>query len=283
MDGKSEGLEIVGDGGHRTRLKWHQLRRSRQDRLFSTDVLAEGLRLGASMELDLSVRADGGFVVLHDDLLEGETTGAGRVSAHGRAEMERLTLHDGSPLLFSEELAGLLAAGHPDALLQFDLKDDLQTIGDAGFRHLARCFADLPCRVIVGAYDIDLIVAARQRIPHFARGIDPTPRLERLLPDWAAVEAELIAGIEGPSAPEMVYLAWPLVLHAAEHGVDCAAICRARGVRLDAWTFNLADSDKGFDETEWKNFSALMALRPDQITTDDSRAVEREWIRRRGC
>ena len=51
--------------GHVIRLKWHRLRRSIADPEFGAAVMADGFRLCASMELDLQVRADGGFVVLH--------------------------------------------------------------------------------------------------------------------------------------------------------------------------------------------------------------------------
>ena len=50
--------------GRPTRLKWHRLRRSMRDPEFGTAVMTAGFALGASMELDLRVRGDGGFVVL---------------------------------------------------------------------------------------------------------------------------------------------------------------------------------------------------------------------------
>ena len=56
------GLQIVA-AGHVTRLKWHRLRRSLADPEFGAAVMAEGFWVGASMELDLQVRGDGGFVV----------------------------------------------------------------------------------------------------------------------------------------------------------------------------------------------------------------------------
>jgi len=48
---------------------------------------------------------------------------------------------------------------------------------------------------------------------------------------------------------------------------------------FDAWTFTLKNPDTGFDEKERADFSALMALRPDQVTTDEAPATERAWAR----
>lgn len=274
-----QGLEIVA-GGHRARLKWHQLRRSARDGLFSTEVLAEGLRLGASMELDLRVRGDGGFVMLHDADLEGETTGRGPIASLRRDEIARETLLDGRALVFSEDLAGMLSRGHPDAVLQFDMQDDLAAIGERGLEHLATWFADVPCTVIINAYDIDLIVAARSRLPGLVRGIDPTPKLEAMEPDWRKIEGGLIVDAEGESAPDTIYLGWQFLLRAAAASVDLVGLCHARGIKVDAWTFNLAHPEGGFSDEEWRDFSGLLALKPDQITTDEAMATELAWRRR---
>jgi glycerophosphoryl diester phosphodiesterase len=280
-DGPPQGLTIVHDG-HPTRLKWHRLRRSWDDPLFSAEVMAEGFRLGASMELDLKVRADGGFVVLHDDDLAGETTGQGEITTLTRAEIEPATFKDGRPLVFSEDLASLLSTAHPDALLQFDMKDTWALIGQRGVAHLAQHFSDLPCPVIVSCGDLDLIVAVRERLPNLLRGIDPTDKLVELIrrDGWDGVMADLTADLTGPTAPDTVYLEWHLVLEAQKRGLDLIALCQRHGTKVDAWTFTLADPAGGFSDEEWRDFSALMALRPDQISTDEAVATERAWNER---
>ncbi|MEB3044798.1 glycerophosphodiester phosphodiesterase [Rhizobium mulingense] len=278
----AQGLEILHEG-HRTRLKWHRLRKRFADPLFSADVMAEGFAAGASMELDLRVRADGGFVVLHDEDLEGETTGHGPIAEKRLSDLRDIRMQGGDrPLILSEDLAAMLQAAHPAALLQFDMKDDYEAIGAQGIAHLAAQFQEIAASVIVSAGSFDLIVAVKEKLPHLLRGIDPTDKLYgiRKADGWKAVEIELRADLRGPTEPDTVYLHWPLILDAANEGLDMIALCQDAGKRVDAWTFTLKYPEAGFSEAEWGNFQALMALKPDQITTDEAPATERAWSRR---
>ena len=278
---RHQGLEISHDG-HRTRLKWHRLRRRLSDPLFSAERMAEGFALGASMELDLRVRADGGFVVLHDDTLAGETTGQGVIAEMTRDQIATAAYADGRPLTFSEDLATMLSSAHPDALLQFDMKDALPAIGPRGIAHLAELFADPPCPLIVSADDSDLIVEVKRAIPSLQRGIDPTiAMLERYRAEGlGGAEAVLRSELAGPAEPETVYLEWQMVLESARQGLDLIAICHDHGKIVDAWTYTLADPAAGFSDSEWQQVSALMALKPDQITTDEPIATEQAWTAR---
>ncbi|TAV41821.1 glycerophosphodiester phosphodiesterase (plasmid) [Rhizobium leguminosarum] len=278
----AQGLEISHEG-HRTRLKWHRLRKQCADPLFSAEVMAEGFAAGASMELDLRVRADGGFVVLHDEDLEGETTGHGPVAEKSIGDLRDIRMQEGDrPLIFSEDLAAMMQSTHPTALLQFDMKDDFEAIGARGIAHLAAHFQDIAASVIVSGGSLGLIVAVKEKLPHLLRGIDPTDKLYdiRKASGWKAVEAELRADLRGPTEPDTIYLHWPLILDAANQGLDMIALCQDEGKRVDAWTFTLKDPEVGFSEEEWRGFSTLMALKPDQITTDEAPATERAWRRR---
>ncbi|MBY2923478.1 glycerophosphodiester phosphodiesterase [Rhizobium leguminosarum] len=278
----AQGLEISHEG-HRTRLKWHRLRKRFADPLFSAEVMAEGFAAGASMELDLRVRADGGFVVLHDKDLEGETTGHGPVAEKSIGDLSDIRMQEGDrPLILSEDLAAMMQSTHPAALLQFDMKDDFEAIGAKGVAHLAAHFRDIAASVIVSGDSLDLIIAVKEKLPHLLRGIDPTNKLYdiRMANGWKAVETELRADLRGPTEPDTIYLHWPLILDAANQGLDLIALCRDEGKRVDAWTFTLKDPEAGFSEEEWRGFSALMALKPDQITTDEAPATERGWGRR---
>jgi glycerophosphoryl diester phosphodiesterase len=235
------------------------------------------------MELDLRVRGDGGFVVLHDETLEGETTGAGKVCDTSAETLRGLAMKAGGtrPIL-SEDLATLISTAHPEALLQFDMKDGLQAIGERGIDHLADHFADVGKSVIVSGACLDLIVAIKHRLPTLARGIDPTDKLMDILQREGpkAVEADLKRDIAGPTEPDTIYLSWPLLLKAQEVGLDLVGLCRDRGCKVDAWTFNLRDRDAGFDDAEWARFSALMRLKPDQVTTDEAPATLRAFSAR---
>jgi glycerophosphoryl diester phosphodiesterase len=277
-----KGLELV-DGGHVTRLKWHRLRRQMRDPVFSADVMQSGFALGASMELDLRVRADGGFAVLHDENLEGETTGAGLVSEKSGGELKGMRMKDaGRPLILSEDLSRMLQSAHPDALLQFDMKDDYEAIGSNGITHLAAHFQNIAASVIISGASLELIVAVKETLPHLKRGIDPTDKLVEIYRNQGlkAVEADLLADMRGPTEPDTIYLHWPLILQAAKEGLDLVALCSSEDKLVDAWTFTLKDPQSGFSDAEWHDFSALMALKPGQITTDEAPATERAWLKR---
>lgn len=277
-----DGLAIMTDKGE-VRLKWHRLRQRVSDPEFGATVMAKGFRLGASMELDLRVRADGGFAVLHDDTLERETDGHGLVRDQTAQSLAALSYTaDPRPLLLSENLAALMPSAHPSALLQFDMKDDLAAIGARGMDHLAEHFAASGSPLIFSGACLDLIAVIGQRLPNAKRGIDPTDRLVALIETGrlAEVETALIAEIRGKTTPDMVYLSWELLLYARPLGLDLVALCHAEGVRIDAWTFTPHDADKGLSATEWMDFRALVALQPDQITTDGAIVMATAWAAR---
>jgi glycerophosphoryl diester phosphodiesterase len=269
--------------GHETRLKWHRLHQSLNEPEFSADVMANGFQLGASMELDLRVRADGGFAVLHDETLDRETTGAGPIRAQIRANLANVHYRQsGSQLILSEHLAALMPAAHPDAILQFDMKDDLATIGARGLDHLVDHFGQSSAPIIFSGGCLALIETLAGRLPHLRRGIDPTDRLVEVLQGQtpSAAEALLVAELRGATAPDTCYLSWELVLQAQSRGLDLVALCHAEGVKVDVWTYNMADPAVGFSDQEWQEISVLMVLGPDQITTDEAVATEAAWAAR---
>ena len=270
----TEGLTIAGG----VRLKWHRLRRRAQDPEFSPARLAEGLALGASMEVDLQARADGGFAVLHDADLSGETDGTGPVAGIDRAGLAGLRLRacDRAPM-GSEDLAGLLTAAHPGALLQLDMKD--HALGPAHIAHLVQHFGPHAGRLIASGASEALIAALAHSMPGLKVGYDPTDDLVAL--DPLARVARLIACLTHPVRPAMVYLNWHLLLDTAAQGLDLVALAHDHGVQVDAWTHRMADPEAGFTDAEWAQFQDLLALRPDQITTDSPLATERAFRLRR--
>ena len=276
------GLEIYYRG-QRTRLKWHQLRKSTSDPVFDLEVMREGFRLGASMELDLRVRRDGGFVVLHDETLDRETDGSGTVSQFDRAELDSVRYaRSGLPLLTSEALAEALGDAHPETVLQFDLKDDLARIGEKGLRHIEEIIGPHRHKIIISSLDLPLIAAAREVIPSVPRGIDPTGDMaEAAKSDGVAgALAALEKALAGPSDAGTVYLHWSLITKGAEADQDLIGTCHQAGKLVDAWTFNLKSPETGFSDEEWGVFQSLVEARVDQITTDEAPATERAWLKR---
>lgn len=278
------GLKLVFQD-HVTRLKWHRLRRSMNDPEFGTAVMLDGFHAGASMELDLRVRGDGGFVVLHDVTLERETTGTGLAAVLTGPQIAalRYRTQDRAPIL-SEDLAQMLDASHPEALLQLDMKDDFHTVGQRGVDHFAELFADRCQSIIISGGSIPLIRGLALRLPDLKRGYDPT---DALLALWASeglvsVERHLATVLHDQVKPNMLYLQWQMLLAAQAQGLDMVAMAHDEGVLVDAWTHKFASPKSGFSDAEWHEFAALLTLRPDQITTDEPVATEAAYQARCG-
>jgi glycerophosphoryl diester phosphodiesterase len=282
----SDGTSIDFDG-KRVSLKWHRLRRRMSDPLFGGDNLREGLRLGASMEIDLRVTRDFDFAVLHDATLEGETNGNGLVAEQGRGELASVCYDDGEArdarrVLLLDDLTALLDDAHPEAVLQFDMKDTLAVVRQEGVRRLQQACSGRKLPLIISGDCTELILALKHELPLVPRGIEPSFRLIDLFGkgDSRGAVAQLRSELGGPTQPEMVYLHWPMILHAFRQGIDLVAICHDEGKKVDAWTFTLSDPVAGFDDGEWHDFSSLLALGVDQISTDEAVATDRAYATR---
>ena len=70
------------------RLKWHMVRRRRDDPAFLRRNLVAGLEAEAALEVDLVLTADRHFVCLHDLTLDAETTGTGPVASARRTDLD---------------------------------------------------------------------------------------------------------------------------------------------------------------------------------------------------
>lgn len=281
-----DGTAIVHDG-RSVALKWHQLRRRRSDPLFGIAALKQGLRLGASMEIDLRITADGSFVVLHDATLDQETDGTGEIVRLTREQLTGIHYDDSHlpggegkrSLLFTEDVTRLMEAGHPDSMLQLDMKDDYSAVGEAGVERLASVLQSAKLPVLVSGDSSELILALCTRLPGLMRGLEPSFRLLGL--DRAGrkkeVPDQLRRELAGPLLPDMVYLNWELVLGALHDGTDLVRICHDGGTKVDAWTFNLAMPEQGFGDREWTDFLRLLELGVDQISTDEAIATTRAY------
>lgn len=280
----------IDHGGKRVLLKWHRLRREMKDPLFSGEVLAAGLKLGASMEIDLRATRDGSFAVLHDRTLDRETNGSGPVSAYTGDDIRGLLYtepaRDGTVrhVLTAEDLAELLGPAQQDALLQFDMKDDFALVGEGALDRLEGLFADRDKHLVVSGDDTELTLAITDRLPAAKRGLEPSFRLMDLhrAGRKSEVGGQLTRELSGPIRPYIVYLNWKLLLDAYADGIDLVRICHDHGARVDAWTFTLADPDGGFSDDEWQKLERLLELGIDQITTDEAVATERAYLLRMG-
>ena len=266
----------INAGGHRVRLKWHRLQRQPDDLAFTPRRLREGLALGASMEVDLRRHADHGFVCLHDETLDRETTGSGPIATTTTGTLRRLTLRraDGTPsdegLILLEDLADIARMdGDRHALLQLDLKEDDDALDDGLIESFRRTLACIAGRCIVSGHDWRAVSRLADAVPGLRRGFDPCAddTLEQLR-DAQDCRVFIADGLAAAPEAETIYLDYRIVLAALEMGVDLVAPCHTAGKTVDAWTLN-PDHPRAA-ESLWH----LIALKADQITTDAPENLE---------
>tara|TARA_R110002124_G_scaffold10096_16_gene50974 strand:- start:794 stop:1648 length:855 start_codon:yes stop_codon:yes gene_type:complete len=258
--------------GHRTWLKWHRGRRRREDPAFSGQRIVEGMRLGASVEVDLVVHAGPGFAVLHDLSLERETTGSGLVADHDAEQMRalRLRAEDGTaldePVMLLEDLAALLARQglHADALLQLDYKQDSAVLDPRAVAAFQRSVAPVARHMILSSGDAKSVELLSDGLPELRIGYDPChdPANLKLLAEQRFTSFVRKALLASPQA-EMIYLNFALVLRAEVGGFDLVGAFHAEQRRVDAYTIQRADAQS------LPAVRRLLALKVDQITTDD--------------
>ncbi len=264
----SDGVALWHDG-QRVALKWHRARRVAGDPAFARARIAEGLALGASVEIDLNPLADGGFAVLHDATLDRETSGTGPVAALTGAALAALwrRAEDGGlrpePVATLDALVPALAGAAPGALLQLDLKVGAAALTPAHVAGFARAMGPVAGHVIVSGED-PRALRALAGASGVAIGYDPCS---------AAALAALRADRDGPgfaaralaAMPEarMIYLAADLILAVLdETGFDLIAAMHAAGKPVDAYTL------PGAGPGDVARARRLVALGADQITCD---------------
>ncbi len=263
--------------GHRTWLKWHRARRCATDPVFTPRRILEGLRLGASIEVDLVVHGDRGFAVLHDLTLERETTGEGRVVDTGAQMLRRLRLRDNDgmpieePVMLLEDLADLLGAGglHEEALLQLDFKEDAAALDARAIAAFGAASLPVARHMILSSGDAEAVGLLSREVEGLRIGYDPCHGeiLERLRQsrDFPGFVAETLAA--SPQA-ELIYLSYELVLDAERLGFDLVEAFHGADRRIDAYTIKSADAGTR------PLIQRLLALKVDQITTDDPEGVK---------
>jgi glycerophosphoryl diester phosphodiesterase len=262
----------VTRNGHRTFFKWHRARRRLSDPVFTGRRIIEGMRAGASVEVDLVVHGDNGFAVLHNLSLERETTGAGRVRETSAAVLRELNLrdNDGQPIadkvMLLEDLAALIArdGAHPDGLLQLDYKEDAAALNPDAIRNFAEALRPVAGHFILSSGDAESVRMLSAAVPGLHVGYDPCHKgaIDRLRAtrDYTAFVRE---AVKAAPTSELDYLAYELVLEADRDGFDLVRAFQEHGRRIDAYTIRRIDAET------LPVVERLLALRVDQITTDD--------------
>ncbi len=266
----------IWSGYHRVRLKWHRMKRRLEDVPFTPAILAEALAAGASSEVDLRVHGEDGFVVLHDDRLDRETSGTGLVAAAKRAELESLTMRapDGTvtdeSVLLLDDLAALAAAeAAPDALVQLDLKEEAGAITAGVVERFAGLIAPVAGRFILSGGDWTAVRRLAEATPGLAAGFDPCSddTIERLV-SYADFDAFVAGALEAAPRASTIYLHYPIVLKAAAIGHDIVGAFHDADRLIDAYTLNTTHPDAA------RTLRQLVALEVDQITTDEPIALQ---------
>lgn len=271
-----DGLYIERDS-HQTMLKWHRGHKQAGDISFTPERIAQGMALGASVEVDLLCHADGGFVVLHDETLDRATTGQGPVAEASTATLRGLYLRDadGAPshhrVMLLEELGHLLATQPcgAGAVLQLDLKETADRIGPREIAAFKAAIAPVAQHVILSCGDARAVTLLADAVDDLPVGYDPCHNgaIERLLAsgDFNGFVENAVHAIDNT---RMIYLEHRLVLAADDRGFDLVGAFHARNKRVDAYTIKTADA------AVLPVVNRLLALRCDQITTDDPVGLE---------
>lgn len=270
----------------------------------SLQGIQDSLRAQAAViEVDITPLKSDDFLLVHDPVLESETSGNGKVNACTAEQAKtyqikyRGTITTHPTALLSEVVAAFLGAGGATRL-QLDYKDVYPSTSDEPLRRLARLIEPLGKRVIVSTgadwhlrklqrlapwldigFDIGLYLDWRDpswkeepRNPPFQRGAygyydDHLLAREKLLPaaDYLAERCEqLLCAV--PTA-RIWYVSHHLLAQALNDGFNMAEWLHQHNVKLDAWTL---DVDK---PVALANASRLRDAGIDLFTTNTPNAL----------
>jgi len=289
--------------GRRVLLKYHQiLSGTGAHPPNSLSALREVLAGGAEViEFDVHAIADGHYLLLHDDTLDRETTGTGKVARCTAESVHALRLRgsDEAPALLADIVPVLTAHRRP-LKVQVDLKDAFPLSAEeaGGFlRAIAPLSTNTHLSVVVGCMGDWNLRALRRLSPALPVGLDillyldaPVPEFPRLplrvnvygyLDDHPLgyartlpVAEYLMDRLESlstlvPGARE-VYLRAEFVLKAIADGVNPIDVVRRQlgaSILVDAWTLN-ADHPRAAEMLQ-----SLLRAGVDQITTDSAQQL----------
>ncbi len=225
------------------------------------------------IEIDICALAEADYLVLHNDTLDGETTGRGSIRQCTVEAAKPLKLaHHGAissyrPPLLSEIVQLWQSTPHPaETFLQLDFKDAIPFDSDEPLERLAKLIAPLGKQVIVSSVADWQLRRLHKLAPEIRLGFDP-----QLYLDWRGKEDEPFPKALGaygywddaplamartwptphyladrcaalvqmvPSA-EIHYFRYGLVLQSLKEGFNWATALAEHGVALDVWTVDL--------------------------------------------
>ncbi|MEX0697707.1 MAG: hypothetical protein WD099_09195 [Dongiaceae bacterium] len=263
----------IDAGGRRVLLKWHMLRRAPHDPPFSPENLKAGRALGASLEIDIHVLSDGAWVCLHDDMLDGETSGTGAVAAIDTPAAQRLRIAgtDYAPPLLAE-LTAALSSASPDVCLQIDLKEATAGITDRAIAAFRSAVAPVARHCLLSGTDWQAVQRLGANVPNLRLGFDPYDIAEgRTFVSASDFEA-FVADVWriAPDA-DAFYLYHAFVTAALAEGCNPIETLKADRAMIDVWTLDPTTPDV------IEILVACIAAGADQITTNDPPGMARLW------
>jgi glycerophosphoryl diester phosphodiesterase len=270
----------------------------------SLEAISAALEGGATfIEIDVTALAEGDYLLVHDPVLESETTGNGVVGALRPESVSDLRIvFNGAPTayrvpLLSEVVALLLTHGGT-ARLQCDYKNIFPFEGDEPLARIARLLAPLGSRALVSSGADWQLRALHRCAPTLDLGLDVhfyldwqapgAPRHPLLYPKnlgaygyyddhplasarfWPTAQyladrcAVLVGQVPGAST---FYINYRMVLQGLDDGFNWAEALHAHGLRLDCWTFDA----KG--EAWQRDLARLVTAGVDLITTNTPNAL----------
>jgi len=254
------------------------------------------------VEIDVTALRDADYLLVHDPLLEAETSGDGPVAECSAADARRLKFRCSSesavsvPLL--SDVVALFAQRASDTRLQLDFKNTRPFPDDEPLQRLAQLLEPLGSRALVSTNADWQLRKLRRIAPWLDLGLDIHFYLDWQEPDrarapetyprqygahgywddhplarekfWSAADylgdrcASLVGLVPGVST---FYVSYRLLRRSLDDGFNWAAALHAQGIKLDAWTM---------DVTSRGAMSALQRLYDagvDQFTTNTPRAL----------
>lgn len=272
----------------------------------SLEAIQACLDAGAAfIEVDVTALADSDYLLVHDDVLESETSGQGAVGACSAAQARELFIkQNGGVTTYPAALLGqvveLFLRASAATRLQLDFKNVFPLPTDEPLHRLVNLIAPLGDRVLVSSgadwqlrklrhiaawlmlgfdvmYYMDWEPADKVRDPRTfpkRRGAygyydDHMLATQRLwsIPEYLRDRCESLMGLV-PDASAF-YMEHTLIAQSLNDGFNWAEVLHERGIKLDAWTMDVTNP------RAMENLKPLYEAGVDLFTTNTPIALAR--------